>query len=394
MATARTDSSQAPILDKSVPCWTREGQFNGSEILSAFHEDGYVVVRDVFPEEMVERSLDEIWTSPQVLGRNGGAVQRDDPRTWGRDTWPQSEGERNFLEPLDVFQVRAPWELMQHRPVSEVLQLLWHEHQDTPGESLFVPNLPRFGVMRPTKHNPEWKTDAKWLHWDQNPHWQPGFFWIQAFAQLSDGTDESGGLLLVPGAHKEFAEWGLQHPRGTIFHEGVEMTDQHGAGKPFLVPENDPLQQQVRRVIAPAGSLVLWDSRIPHQNWPNTSANDFRFVMYLSFTTRSLIGDSGIAEIKERNIKKTQVMNATNQTSCYWPQKLTELGAELSGAPSLEEQAKAVSELTESLVQAISLTVESGEDEQAGRLKEMIEKQRLAEKKFPRIMDWHCAIFS
>jgi hypothetical protein len=367
---------------------------NEAEILEAFQSDGYVVVTGVFDQDLVTQSITELWESPQLLRRSTGIV-RDDRRTWTADKWPQSDGGRNFLEPLDPYQVQATWELAQHKHANDVMQVLWREHQDVPGERVFMSGIPRWGVMRPTANNPEWRTEEKWLHWDQNPWAQPGFDRVQAFAQLSDSTGESGGLLVVPGFHKEWAEWGLEHPIGTVYYKGEKITDQHGVEKPFPVPEEDPVHLAVRRVVAPAGSLVIWDSRLPHQNFPNTSADQFRIIVYLSYVSRTENHEL-LEETKDRNIKQVQVMRALGQDGCYWPQQLTELGAEITGAPTQEQLQGAIEELDqdEKLRKAIGLTVESGKAELAGDLELSIALQRQAERTYPDICKWHSAIFS
>jgi len=387
------DLSEAPILDKTVPLSDQDGFFNSAEILERFHEDGYVVVTDVFDKELVDRSILELWTSDQLLGRgaaDGRVVKRDDPRTWTKETWPQADGGHNFLEPLDPYLVQSTWELLQHQPVSDVFQLVWQECQGDgkKGERLFVTDKPRWGIMRPTKNNPEWKTQSKWLHWDQNPWTCPGFSGVQGFAQLSAGTGESGGLLLVPGAHTAFTTWGEAHPKGTVFHNGVEMTD-HGRERPFMVPEDDPLQRRVRRVVAPAGSLVLWDSRIPHQNYPNTSADQFRHVVYLCFKGKSEIPQEEFDELLERQYKRAQVHRAMGWDDVFWPSRLTELGAELTGAPTREEseQGRLELEANEGLVQAIRIAHAAGVLEVNGQINAAMLQMKRANDAFKRVGD-------
>lgn len=404
-----SDVTDAPILDKKVPLLNKDGELNRAEILQAFHDDGYVVVTDVFEEELVEQTINELWTSEQLLARraaNGSMVQRSDPSTWTKETWPQSDEGQNFLEALDPYLVQATWELLQHKPANDVFQLLWHEHQTNPGERLFMTDKPRWGVMRPTKNNPEWKTMSSWLHWDQNPWNDHGFTRVQGFAQLSEGTGESGGLLLVPKAHKAFCQWGAEHPQGTVFYKDVEMTEQYGKEKPFMVPEKDPLQQQVCRVVAPAGSLVLWDSRIPHQNFPNTSANEFRYIVYLNFQAKSEIPEEQLEDLKKSQYMRTKVLRALGIDNGYWPFHLTQLGAELTGVPNPEERAQAVRELEElkqqvtnfgitrhdHLVEAIQVAREASALEVDGYVKEAGIKLQQATTEFKRagydICEW------
>merc|ERR1712187_897437 len=190
--------------------------------------------------------------------------------------------------------------------------------------------------------NPEWRTLDSWLHWDLNPWSQPGFGWVQAFACLSDQTQTSGGLLCVPGFQKRWRQWGADHEEGTVFVDGKQITREYGPGKPFPIPKDDPIQSEVVRVLAPRGSLVLWDSRLPHQNFPNTG-EDFRVVMYLSF---SHADQNLVEERKQELVKKVVVMRALDRIG-FWPQGLTSLGRVVTGSPDEDELTKAYSVLAE-----------------------------------------------
>lgn len=169
-------------------------------ILSAFSKDGYVVVTGVISDSDVDRALNELWTSPQLLGRSE-VIKRDDPTTWQSQDWPQQNGGRNFLESVEPYLDSSCWELPQHPHVVHVLRLLY-------GGPVFARHPARHGVMRPTAEHPEWRTEANWLHWDQNPWCQPGFNQVQCLLCLSDQTPTSGGFLCAPGVHRAFARWG------------------------------------------------------------------------------------------------------------------------------------------------------------------------------------------
>ncbi|CAE7748270.1 unnamed protein product, partial [Symbiodinium pilosum] len=256
---------------------------NDSDICAHFKEHGFVVVSEVFSDSEVQGSIEELWTSPQLLARSPD-IRREDPASWSESFgWPQQNGGKNFLESLNPFQDRCCWELAENPKVAHVMNLLWTSADCSKSTSVFLGRTPRWGVMRPTAERPEWRTLENWLHWDQNPWTQPGFGWIQAFACLTEQTAESGGLLCAPGFHKRWKEWGEQHPEGSVYVDGKEITRAFGQGNPFPVPSDDPVHAEVVRVCAPAGSLLLWDSRLPHQNFPNSSKEAWRIVLYMNF---------------------------------------------------------------------------------------------------------------
>lgn len=327
----RVRPQEAPTYDRSVSFGDDE------EIQRAFREDGVVVVRDVINDAEVRSALDELFESPRLVGRASN-VQRDDPKTWGGD-WPQSGGGLNFLESLDGFQDTACWQLHTHHNVVHLNKLLY-------GQPVYISRDARWGVMRPTAVNSDWKTKENWLHWDQNPWTQPDFWSVQSFICLTDQTPTSGGFLCSPGFHKGFQKWGEDHPKGTLWTEaGTLIDDGFGRGNPFPVPENDEIQANIRRVLAPCGSMVLWDGRTPHQNYPNTG-DDFRVVMYTSMY--NLNGNPCDFRMSAHKLRKKLVVMGVlghDQTGPF-PNQLTPLARELLGLPNAVEEKF---ELTEAL---------------------------------------------
>lgn len=378
---AAPSTSNAPCVDRSVPFGS------DAEILERFQEDGFVVVTGVFSDELVTSAIDELWESPCLLGRDK-AVRRDDRSSWGSEHWPQQDGGRNFISSLDSYQEQACWEFAQHPNAVHVMRLLW---RDQGVEDLLLPEPPRYGVMRPTARNPEWRTDESWLHWDQNPWTQPDFGRVQAFACLSDQTPTSGGLLCVPGFHKHWRQWGENHPEGTVFVDGKQITRDFGNNQPFPVPSDDQVHNQVVRVLAPRGSLVLWDGRLPHQNFPNTG-EDFRVVLYLSFCQAS---EPVVEERRQQLCRKLLVMRALD-CSGFWPQGLTALGRAVTGAPDGDPLTEADLQLKHEprLVSAIRMAFEAGQEELKGNLHASVEKFRKSEKLYPDIGKWHDVIFA
>lgn len=369
MAGAAPPASQAPLREVSV------AYGDDAAILAGWRADGVVVVRGVLSDDDVACAVGELWDSPRLLGRDG-AVRRDDPSTWGGGAWPQQDGGRNFLASLDAFQDRSCWELLQHPCVVRLQRLLHGGAVMSDGES-------RWGVMRPTADHPEWRTDESWLHWDQNPWHDPGFARVQCFACLTDQTPTSGGFLCAPGFHHRWRAWGDAHPEGSVTVGGKAIGAQHGRGQPFPVPADDPAQAEVVRVLAARGSMVFWDGRIPHQNYPNTG-REMRIVQYLSFSPAT---DAARARRAAALARKLVALRVLGRDRGFFPGGLTDLGREVTGTPA--EGADAGPELAE----AIRLLADGGALEAAGDEMAAMEKFRRAEKVHPDIADWHDAVF-
>jgi len=133
----------------------------------------------------------------------------------------------------------------------------------------------RYGLMRPTLieingeviQKPDWKTESNWIHWDQNPWLEPDFCRVQSLITFSDHTDSSGGFHCIPGFPKIFQKW------------AVEQSKSRTSGCLVDVPPDDPIRKYISKVTMRPGSLLIWDSRLPHGNWPNESKS-FRMVQY------------------------------------------------------------------------------------------------------------------
>ncbi len=100
--------------------------------------------------------------------------------------------------------------------------------------------------------------------------WRP----IQAFVALTDHySGDSGGLRVVPGFHRHIDS----------YFKG-KTSDAHG-GEFYRMNsiQHETLISQCQPVIAPAGSLVLWDTRLPHATSAKLAGHDSREVVYVGF---------------------------------------------------------------------------------------------------------------
>jgi len=374
---------------RPLPCYDASVEFgDDAEIARHFNEHGFVVVSNVLAEDEVNAAVEELWTSPTLLGRNS-AVSRDNPSSWTTEFWPQQDGGKNFLESVDAFQDRSCWSLAGNPRVTHVFDLLLQQRGVDSGA--FLAKAPRWGVMRPTGRHPQWRTLESWLHWDQNPWSQPGFAGVQGFACLAPQTRTSGGFLCVPGFHKRWRQWGEENPEGTVCVDGRWITRDFGAYNPFPVPADDPLQRQVTRILAPKGSLLVWDSRLPHQNYPNTSDSEFRIILYLHFEAFS---EELVSNRRDFLRRRAAVLCALNSEG-WWPRGLSEHARQSAGAPDQATMFELQTMLQEKpdLVEAIRMTHQAGELELRGELESSVSMLRAALRRWPDIEAWHDVIF-
>eukprot|EP00008_Paramoeba_atlantica_P013275 CAMPEP_0201480434 /NCGR_PEP_ID=MMETSP0151_2-20130828/4913_1 /ASSEMBLY_ACC=CAM_ASM_000257 /TAXON_ID=200890 /ORGANISM="Paramoeba atlantica, Strain 621/1 / CCAP 1560/9" /LENGTH=235 /DNA_ID=CAMNT_0047862279 /DNA_START=492 /DNA_END=1199 /DNA_ORIENTATION=- len=208
--------------------------------------------------------------------------------------------------------------------------------------------------MRPALNHPEWETAKSWLHFDQNPVVHPSFFGVQGILALTEHTKTSGGFLCVPGFHKRFRDWSLTHSFSTFEF-------------PVKVPENDPIQKEIVRISIPRGGLLIWDSRLPHQNWPNESADEFRFVQYVTFFPLS----PNVDLEKNKATWEARLRHAGNESK-RMSSLLTPFGKKILGIKAWNEEGKEEEKREEEEVK------NKEEEEKQQKAREMM---KLAEKK-------------
>lgn len=253
-----------------------------------FREHGFVVVDEILEPEQVKATIAEIWSNPSLLGGHHG-LDPQEPSSW--DAWPG--GARNFLDSLSPLEEVETWRNRVNCKVNRVFDVLWEGlpeilDEDSPDHgtggatsSSLVMSVDRVGLMRPTKmkhggrliERPDWRTSRNWLHWDQNPWSSPNFQAMQGLLSL-EGSRSSGGFVTVVGFQEHFARWAREHPEGSIPKRTRDMI-------PFPVPLDDEMQGRRSKILVPSGALLVWDSRLPHENFPN-EGEDWRIVQYVT----------------------------------------------------------------------------------------------------------------
>jgi hypothetical protein len=275
------------------------------EILAFFERHGAVVVSNVLTDEECARSVDQVWQFLQDMFNPD--IDRDKPESWSFK-WPSFSkmgilGNDRWLYPQAC-------DNRQNPKIYKVFQTLLGEHE-------LIINITRAGLMRPTKDiffpslnktedRENWKTMSEWLHLDMNPltgrstvygfeNVAEGHFdsskdpilaqalptnnsmrarKLQALLALDDCREEDGGFHTVPAFQHFIATWTKQNQQLCL------DTNQSGDPTTVQIPKDDPIRQHIQRMPIRKGSLLVWDSRLPHGNYPNNS-NRMRIIQYL-----------------------------------------------------------------------------------------------------------------
>eukprot|EP00466_Bigelowiella_natans_P001758 jgi/Bigna1/89792/estExt_fgenesh1_pg.C_550123 len=318
----RYDDSQGDMTDTSNSPYYKSYTINQvREYTEAFHRDGFVVVDGVLSADEIALSKEEVW---QYLQAKGDGILRDRPETWDEKNWPKEicrnggfMGRFPYIRRLysiDKTMINKQpqaWRNRQNPKVYNVFRNLLDS------KKLWV-SLDRYGIMRPTKvrvtgderkcppssspevklvdKSSEWATKKEWLHWDLNPfHFATsaagfgfnaevsrdaiakkyGWTRVQGLVTITDCPEPVGGFHCVKGFQgKRFEAWRREHMETYGKEKGV-------ATRNFVeIPSEDPMRREITKVPIRAGSLLVWNSQLPHGNFPNSSER-FRMVQYI-----------------------------------------------------------------------------------------------------------------
>jgi len=116
----------------------------------------------------------------------------------------------------------------------------------------------------------------QWIHCDQ-PRCYPYFSSVQGIVNFLENGPEDGGLVLVEHSHKIFNDYMNKYTSEGIIFEKTNIDD------PLLSSKN------LIKICAPAGSIILFDSRTFHCNIhpnPSDSHPRLRLCTYVSMQPR------------------------------------------------------------------------------------------------------------
>jgi Phytanoyl-CoA dioxygenase (PhyH) len=202
-------------------------------------EHGWLVVPDIVPKELCERSAQAIC---DFIG-----VDPDAPATW-RNYRKQGHG----IVPLHHHQ--ALWDVRQLPQLHQAFSAIYGT------EKLWV-TLDRGSFKVPNRvHEEGFRMDP--VHWDGDPR-LPCELAVQGLIYLTDTPPEQGAFAMVPELYRTIDEW-LSPGR-----DDAEIRRPDVSGYP-LVP-----------IGGSRGSLVIWHRRMPHTSLANETDRP-RLVQYVT----------------------------------------------------------------------------------------------------------------
>lgn len=312
-------------------------EFFTPERLAFLEEHGYLVIPDVVPVEECNKMLANIREFFQTW--NGNLTEGSDPSLWKNSRLPPGTIHGIVRAAAHL---QAQWDARQHPRVYQCYKEYWGE------EDLRV-SFDGFCYYRAGSYE-RGKLTA-WRHTDQGPPTKKPIVFVdgssthvplegrclQGYLCLIDSTAESDGALVVNDkGHRTHHTFFSRYPKYADVGKGdsnwVRFTPEelakYGADPEFLtkiekdgreyLSESDPDKHSPHpvpmpsvRVGAPAGAMVFWYSRTPHDNTPPLPTGRDRAVIYVCMAPAKWLTKSDIKRRKQAWEERRQIS--------HWP---------------------------------------------------------------------------
>jgi hypothetical protein len=221
-----------------------EGGGAGDPLRQRLEEDGYVVVPQVVPPELLEVLVADIFA-------HVGADEHQ-RASWYPDAWVSAAGM------VEMYHYQSMWNHRQHPGIHAAFTRLWGT------EALWV-TIDRVNFKPPADPRHP-KFDFKgMMHWDVDIARYPDLpFALQGVLALRDTDEGMGGFHCLPDLYRDL---------------GPELQRRRAAGADVRRP--DSARYRTVSVPARAGDLIVWSTLLPHGNGENRSDRP-RLAQYIS----------------------------------------------------------------------------------------------------------------
>lgn len=282
--------------------------------------DGYAVIDSLLSVQRCEQLLDEAWQLLQALEPR---LHRSDPSTYQH--FPL--GAHNILQAYGLGQARFLWSVRTEPAVLALFSDLLGTAQDQ-----LLSSMDTF-CLQPQPAS--YRRSRPWPHVDQSVH-KRGWHCYQSLLNCVDTTHQgAASLVVVPGSHRIHRRL-LEHLGAADTKDYYQFADQPALWaalqdvRRFAEDDDpwhsafEPVQLRPLHLYAPAGSLMVWDSRTIHWSHHASAANPHsqdtdRLVIYLSYLPASRCQDG---PLKPQTVLKQRLAAFHGRrTTSHWANK-------------------------------------------------------------------------
>ncbi|KAL7558322.1 hypothetical protein ACA910_019352 [Epithemia clementina (nom. ined.)] len=254
----------------------------------AYLKDHEYTVISAIDKSEIQRLMQIFWRDMEKI--------HPQARELSNRVWPSYFSVGIIKDPVTgIGQSEFAWEC---RNQSSVKQAFAKIH----GCNSLITSFDSVGVFRNPNKYPKFKAKNGWLHVDQGA--SATEWCVQGLLNMIEANEETGGFVCLPGSHSDGSLGNLiaavKPPPSKDFIEG---------------PEGHSLWNKTYSFLKiPAGSLLLWDSKLVHSNThyiaPPTSQDALsRLVAYVCLVTRDRVKSNEICELRQRCVEEGLTTN-------------------------------------------------------------------------------------
>lgn len=321
-STKRTRGAPAAPARQFAPTAHRVRRPDGTDVcpqLAPYHfaqleRQGYTVVENVLSPQQCE-ALKAEWLA--TIESYGTGFKADDPWTWTSPLLPlNTRGMQNY-PPV----AHEPFVWEARMALAPVFAKLW----DCASAEDLVTSFDRVCFVPPRGQKVNKRTAEGWFHLDQSHATLRGTLQcVQGFVTLNDIGEGEVALEVYAGSHHHhaaFFDWLARNApakeaaarRGNWCKLPIKDGEPPGDARKWYLAKPDVRHV---RVHAPAGAVVLWDSRVVHHAQApldgTKRSNVPRFVIYVSMVPRTWVASA-------EALGKRREAFANQDATAHWP---------------------------------------------------------------------------
>jgi hypothetical protein len=278
-------------------------------VMKTISKYGIAIIPKLLDSTETSEMIDSMWTYLETVSKNFEIpIDRNYKTTWiqFKELWPMYHMQ---MQHWKIGHAQFVWNLRQNPKVLEVFSKIW----GVSPEELLVSFDGASVHMPPEITGIGWEQGIPKLHCDQRLS-NNDFECIQSWVTANDINPGDATIAFYERSHtlhKEFAE---------TFNYSMKKDDWHALND----SERDFYTKRCgkyKSITCPAGSMVLWDSRLIHcgqRPLASRPSMNIRLVVFLCYMKRSCITKANLE-------KKKKAFNEMRMTS-HWPCKVKLFG--------------------------------------------------------------------
>ncbi len=265
-------------INNSFNTYTNKYITTLADMKTALAKYGVAVIPGVLTHAEYDRMINDAWNYLETVSSKWTTpINRNDKSTW-REFSNLCALHSMLIQHHGIGHSELCWNVRQHPKVAEVFATLWNVNANDllssfDGASLHLqPEVTNRGGF-----------NNLWLHTDQS-YTRNSFECVQSWITALDVEAGDATLAVLEGSH-------LHHATIAKHFNITDKSDWYKLNDIEIQKYND-LGCTLNRILCPAGSIVLWDSRTIHcgqESMHGRTNPKMRCVVYVCMLPRSLI---------------------------------------------------------------------------------------------------------